>query len=295
MNLFFTCAGFGFSRTLLNRGKKFCAGIALSVLPQGFLGIYVAEAVGMHPLNGIQIGTGALAGSVGTTSAFGPVYEAMGAEGATAIGVSAATLGMIIGSLTGGPIAVLLIRRYRLKSDPADQTLKGEGQEEMPLNPNTLLSTVCMMTIIAALGISICMVLCKIPYIEMPYFIGCLFAGAIARNVLEALGVDIRLPEVETVEHVSLDIFMAWPLILPRLPTRRGYIRPAPAAFSPFRGAFPRCARMRKFRIPPVMVLRPSRGLTVQCRHDTIRMLYSIKCAIYCQFMAISRDMRPAG
>ena len=85
----------------------------------------------------------------------------------------------------------------------------GEGQEEMPLNPDTLLSTVCMITIIAALGIPIYMTLCKIPYIEMPYFIGCLFAGAIARNVLEVLGVDIRLPEVETVENVSLDIFMA--------------------------------------------------------------------------------------
>lgn len=30
MNLFFTCVGFGFSKTLLERGKKFCAGIALS-------------------------------------------------------------------------------------------------------------------------------------------------------------------------------------------------------------------------------------------------------------------------
>ena len=214
MNLFFTCVGFGFSRTLLDRGKRFCAGIALSVLLlvllQGFLGIWVAEAVGMHPLNGIQIGTGALAGGVGTTSAFGPVYEKMGAEGATAIGVSSATLGMIIGSLTGGPIAVLLIKRHKLKADPEDQVLKGEGQEEeIPLNANTLLSTVCMMTIIAAFGIPIYLLLCRIPYIEMPYFIGCLFAGAIARNVLEALHVPIRMPEVETVEHISLDIFMA--------------------------------------------------------------------------------------
>ncbi len=134
----------------------------------------------------------------------------MGAEGATAIGVSSATLGMIIGSLTGGPIAVLLIKRHKLKADSADQVLKGEGQEEEALlDPNTLLSTVCMMTIIAAFGIPIYLLLCRIPYIEMPYFIGCLFAGAIARNVLEALHVPIRMPEVETVEHISLDIFMA--------------------------------------------------------------------------------------
>ena len=47
MNLFFTCVGFGFSKTLLERGKKFCAGIALSVLLlvllQGLLGMFLAQ------------------------------------------------------------------------------------------------------------------------------------------------------------------------------------------------------------------------------------------------------------
>lgn len=214
MNLFFTCVGFGFSRTLLDRGKKFCAGIALSVLLlvllQGFLGIFLAQMLGLHPLLGIQIGTGALAGGVGTTSAFGPVYEGMGAVGATEIGVSAATIGMILGSLTGGPLAVLLIKRYKLKPDESDKELQvGQGEEAPLLNTGKLLSSLCMITIIAACGIPIYMLLSKIPYIEMPYFIGCLFAGAIARNVLEAVHTDIHLPEIETIEHISLDIFLA--------------------------------------------------------------------------------------
>lgn len=214
MNIFFTCVGFGFSKTLLERGKKFCAGIALSVLLlvllQGFLGIAVAIAVGMHPLLGIQIGTGALAGGVGTTSAFGPVYEAMGAVGATEIGVSSATLGMIIGSLTGGPLAVLLIKRHNLKADPKDLELLNDSNEKTTaLNHKSLLNSVCMMTIIAMCGIPIYLLLSQIPYIEMPYFIGCLFAGAIARNVLEALDVSFNTDEIETIEHVSLDIFLA--------------------------------------------------------------------------------------
>lgn len=214
MNLFFTCVGFGFSKTLLDRGKKFCAGIALSVLLlvmlQGILGIVLAQAVGMHPLLGIQIGTGALAGGVGTTSAFGPVYEAMGAVGATEIGVSSATLGMVIGSLTGGPLAVLLIKRHNLKADPKDAEHLNDGSEEVTaLNHKTLLNSVCMMTIIAACGIPIYLILGKIPYIEMPYFIGCLFAGAIARNVLEGLHVEIRTDEIEAIEHISLDIFLS--------------------------------------------------------------------------------------
>lgn len=214
MNIFFTCVGFGFSRTLLDRGKKFCAGIALSVLLlvflQGFLGIGTAMAVGMHPLLGIQIGTGALAGGVGTTSAFGPVYESMGAAGATEIGVASATLGMVIGSLTGGPLAVLLIKRFHLKADPRDLENLNSGSDEITaLNHKTLLNSICMMTIIAACGIPIYMLLSKIPYIEMPYFIGCLFAGAISRNVLEALNVEIRTEEVEAIEHISLDIFLS--------------------------------------------------------------------------------------
>ena len=214
MNLFFTCVGFGFNKTLLERGKKFCAGIALSVLLlvllQGLLGMFLAQMLGLHPLLGIQIGTGALAGGVGTTSAFGPVYEGMGAVGATEIGVSAATVGMILGSLTGGPLAVMLIKRYKLKADPQDGALQAGGSEEKTaLDTGKLLSTICMITIIAACGIPIYMLLSMIPYIEMPYFIGCLFAGAIARNILEAFHVDIHLPEVETVEHISLDIFLA--------------------------------------------------------------------------------------
>lgn len=214
MNIFFTCVGFGFSKTLLERGKKFCAGIALSVLLlvllQGFLGIAVATAVGMHPLLGIQIGTGALAGGVGTTSAFGPVYESMGASGATEIGVSSATLGMIIGSLTGGPLAVLLIKRHNLNADPKDLELLNDGSKKItPLDHKSLLNSVCMMTIIAMLGIPIYLLLSQIPYIEMPYFIGCLFAGAIARNVLEAFDVTINTEEIEAIEHVSLDIFLA--------------------------------------------------------------------------------------
>lgn len=214
MNIFFTCVGFGFSKTLLERGKKFCAGIALSVLLlvllQGFLGIAVATAVGMHPLLGIQIGTGALAGGVGTTSAFGPVYESMGASGATEIGVSSATLGMIIGSLTGGPLAVLLIKRYHLKADPKDLELLNDCKEGVAtLNHKSLLNSVCMITIIAMCGIPIYLLLSQIPYIEMPYFIGCLFAGAIARNILESLHVSFNTEEIETIEHVSLDIFLA--------------------------------------------------------------------------------------
>ena len=37
---------------------------------------------------------------------------------------------MILGSLTGGPLAVMLIKRYKLKADPQDGAPQAGGSEE---------------------------------------------------------------------------------------------------------------------------------------------------------------------
>lgn len=104
---------------------------------------------------------------------------------------------------------MLLIKKHKLTSNPAETEFEDDGEKTLPLNAKNLLSSVCMMTIIAACGIPIYLLLSQIPLIEMPYFIGCLFAGAIARNILEGIHVEIRPQEVEAIEHISLDIFLA--------------------------------------------------------------------------------------
>ena len=44
-----------------------------------------------------------------------------GAPDATTIGVAAGTMGNIMGSLIGGPVAAFLIAKHGLKSDPNDK------------------------------------------------------------------------------------------------------------------------------------------------------------------------------
>ena len=44
--------------------------------------------------------------------------------------------------------------------------------------------------------------------IEMPKFIGCLFAGAIARNVMEAADIKFYTPEVDAIEHMFLELYL---------------------------------------------------------------------------------------
>ena len=63
--------------------------------------------------------------------------------------------------------------------------------------------------LLCALGMPIYCILDNIPMIEMPKFIGCLFAGAIARNVMEAAGIKFYVPEVDAIEHMFLELYLA--------------------------------------------------------------------------------------
>ena len=49
----------------------------------------------------------------------------------------------------------------------------------------------------------------NIPTIEMPKFIGCLFAGSIVRNILETLHVETYVPEMDAIEHMFLELYLA--------------------------------------------------------------------------------------
>ena len=197
-NLFFLCVGFGFSAKMLRHaGGKLCALIAfaacLLITCQDLLGYALSQLIGMHPLLALQCSSAAMSGGVGTASAFGPIFEEWGAADATVVGVAAGTMGNIMGSLIGGPVAAFLIAKHGLKADPNDKP-------EAHATGKVLL---------AALGMPIYCLLDNIPMIEMPKFIGCLFAGAIARNVMEAAGIKFYVPEVEAIEHMFLELYLA--------------------------------------------------------------------------------------
>lgn len=213
-NLFFLCVGFGFSMKMIKKaGGKLCAMIAIAacllIVLQDVIGVFVGNLIGLHPLLALQCSSAAMSGGVGTASAFGPIFEAMGAPDATTIGVAAGTMGNIMGSLIGGPVAAFLIVRHGLKSDPNDKPESAMNKTVTPLDNNRMVSMFAMCLLIAALGMPIYCILDNIPMIEMPKFIGCLFAGAIARNVMEAGHIKFYVPEVDAIEHMFLELYLA--------------------------------------------------------------------------------------
>ena len=213
-DLFFLCVGFGFSaRMLRHAGGKLCVMIALAacllITCQNLLGVALGNLIGLHPLLALQCSSASMSGGVGTASAFGPIFESWGAQDATTIGVAAGTMGNIMGSLIGGPVAAFLIHHYSLKSDPNDKPEAAATGKVPELNNTNMIMMFALALLLAALGMPIYCLLDNIPMIEMPKFIGCLFAGAIGRNVMEAANIKFYTPEIDAIEHMFLELYLA--------------------------------------------------------------------------------------
>ena len=106
-------------------------------------------------------------------------------------------------------MAAFLIHRHNLKSDPNDKPEAAAAGQVNELNNGRMVSMFGMCLLLCALGMPIYCILDNIPMIEMPKFIGCLFAGAIARNVMEAAHIKFYTPEVDALEHMFLELYLA--------------------------------------------------------------------------------------
>ncbi|WP_073998648.1 sodium/glutamate symporter [Anaerococcus urinomassiliensis] len=214
-NLFFLAIGYSFSTSLMkSAGKKLVIRVTwvscLLILLQDLLGLGAAKALGLNPFLGLQASSAAMSGGVGTASAFGPIFKSMGAPAnVTEFGVAAGTMGNIMGSLIGGPIAAYLIRKNNLKADPNDKPETAKNNV-LPVIDNTkMIRAFAMTLLIAAFGIPIKYLLDLIPMIQMPKFIGCLFAGAIARNINEKRNSELYIPEVTAIQDMFLELYLA--------------------------------------------------------------------------------------
>lgn len=215
MDLFFTTVGFGASIKLLRKGGKLCGRIAFTIcaliLAQNFIAMTMAKAFGLHPLIGLSIGSVAMDGGVGTAAAFGPKFEEIGAVGATEIGIAAATFGMIFGSLTGGPVARRIITKNKFSGE--NKEISDDSAQGSLINSANIIKMFFVMILIASLGTIISALLNKIPHLEIPYFVGCILSGVIARNFMEIKQIPFYEEEIETISSMMLDLFLAQALM----------------------------------------------------------------------------------
>ena len=116
---FFATIGLSAGISLIKQGEMalfFCivACWVMSII-QNVVGIGLAFWYGIHPTFGVIAGATSLVGGHGPALAFGSLLESRGIAGAEAVGLAAATYGLLAASFLGAPLGTHLISHHNLK------------------------------------------------------------------------------------------------------------------------------------------------------------------------------------
>ena len=212
MILFFTSVGFQCDIMAIRKGGRLLGImvllVALLIAAQNLLSVGISRGLGISPLFGMAAGSIPLCGGHGTSGGFSPLLEQMGLQGASSITMAAATFGLVAGSLLGGPLGELLIRRNRLAEQSAADNMTndvpGAAEGTSEANGGTpaaasntskdrifreYLTATCQLLIAMALGSGISKLLAATG-ITFPTYFGSLLAAFAMRNLI---GISPRL------------------------------------------------------------------------------------------------------
>ena len=221
MIAFFTTVGFSASLKILKKGgvgvALFLLAAVILVIIQDIVGPVLAKALGINPLLGLAAGSIPLTGGHGTSGAFGPELEKLGATGATVVAVASATYGLIAGCLIGGPIARRLMIKNNLKptesKEGVDNSLLGSATE---VTEESLFSAVVYIGIAMGIGALINNMLAKAG-IKFPVYLMGMVVAAIIRNILDFNQKQLPFSEIGIVGNISLSLFLSMALMSMKL------------------------------------------------------------------------------
>jgi glutamate:Na+ symporter, ESS family len=173
----------------------------------------MAQMFGLHPYIGLATGSTPLVGGPGTSGAFGPLFEAAGVQGAATVAMAAATFGLVMGSLTGGPIAKRLIEKHNLHKKGTEEVASQTLVEKVrSLNGESLLNSAIIIVVAMGLGSIISKWFVGMGMTFPPY-IGGMLAAAIIRNLYDLFNKELIMEEVEVIGNICLSFFLSMALM----------------------------------------------------------------------------------
>ncbi len=223
---FFTTIGINASlRDLVTGGKPLIILLTITIgymVVQNLTGVSVAAAFGLAAPIGLLGGSVSLIGGHGTAIAWAPRIAAdYGIANAMEVGIACATFGLILASIMGGPIAKLLINRYKLQptvKEPLNVGVSETGQGGR-IGHLDFLDAILAIHICAIIGVILNKQLESMG-LQLPLFVTCLFAGILVTNLipknfprLSGTEWPSRTPAVSLIADISLGTFLAMSLM----------------------------------------------------------------------------------
>lgn len=240
MMLFFTSIGYTASISLIKKGGSLVAKMAvltaILIVCQNIIGISLARVFDLSPLMGLATGSIPMVGGHGTSGSFGPVLESVGLDNATTIAFAAATFGLVSGSLLGGPMGELLVRRNHLFSIANEERLDPENSQDevqkleqaahgerkaideekragQSINNYRFMNALAHLLLAMGLGTVVSQFFSNIGLI-FPGYIGSMLVAAIIRNVADYTHTyKVYQRESEVLGNLGLTIFLSCALM----------------------------------------------------------------------------------
>ena len=223
MVLFFTSVGFQANIKVLKAGGLslviFLVCLVALIFLQNTVAVGLANLLGIDSLLGMCTGSIPMVGGHGTSGAFGAVLEDFGFEGATTICTAAATFGLIIGSLMGGPVAKRLITKHSLMSTvvPEDPTVLEEEEHKHHRSVSMYAPAAYQIAVAMGIGTIISKAL-SLTGMTFPVYIGSMIVAALMRNIDEYTGkLHIHMGEINDIGGICLSLFLGIAMITLKL------------------------------------------------------------------------------
>ena len=197
-----------------------CVISAVFVLIQNIVGTAGALAFGMPSAAGVVMGSMALSGGHGTTIAWGPLIATEhDFPAAMETGIAAATLGLIIACVLGGPIAKYLIEKHGLQPSSAELAPIELAPEDdkAPIDKMGVMQAMLVVNIAVILGYLVHHWISNATTIKVPLFVPCLIMGMVLSNACPRLiprwPWPARTASLDLISSYSLSIFLAMSLM----------------------------------------------------------------------------------
>ena len=182
---------------------------------QNSVGIGLASALDLNPAVGLLTGSVSLIGGHGTSIAWAPVFQSSHeVKSALEIGIASATLGLVVASVLGGPIAMLLIKRHALKSSKNEELTVGiaySDEGSSTVNHVNLIRTILMLHVCIIFGYGLKVLTAEVG-LRFPLFVTCLVVGMALTNSVDKLLPNLWWPSksraLSLVSDLSISLFI---------------------------------------------------------------------------------------
>lgn len=227
LSIFFISVGFCINIFSAKGGGKLlflywllCAFLGLF---QNLIAVFSSKLLHIKPLLGFMCGSVSMEGGHGYALAFGKTIESIGIENACAIGIAAATLGLITGGLLGGPVGRFLIYKYDLKplkggsrlfkNNKNQNTIK-TNKPKIQFTPIGFLENILILLLIMNISFFVSNIINLKTNIIIPNIvIGMLLSVIINNFNIKKQVFEFYEDLFEFIQNISLDIFLTMALM----------------------------------------------------------------------------------